>query len=270
MSGGSALNVVVSASAESAELAADALWVLGATAVVEETAGDHVELRAALGEDEELLRTLLGPLPFAWRLERVDLAVADTWREFACAVEVDPSMIIVPHWVDAPRTDHEFRLFIEPGATFGLGNHPTTLASLRILGRLVRDGDTVLDVGTGSGVLAIAAVCRGARTAHGTDINPASLEIVALNAGLNAVSGRVTVGMESLDDLTGPYSIVVANILAPTLIELAEHLVRLTQRTLVISGLLADRYEHVVAALAPLHIAAIEHVDGWVAIALER
>jgi ribosomal protein L11 methyltransferase len=139
-----------------------------------------------------------------------------------------------------------------------------------LLGRLVRSDDTVLDVGTGSGVLAISAVRRGARSAHGTDINPASLGIVALNAGFNGVDGRVTVGMEPLDDLVGPYSIVVANILAPVLIDLADHLVRLTGRTLVISGLLADRYEHVVAALAPLHITAIEHVDGWVAIALER
>lgn len=270
MSGGAALNVVVSADAETAELAADALWVLGATAVVEEIVGDHVELRAALGDDEVLLCTLLDRFPFAWRLEWVDLAVADTWRQFAEPIEVDAGMIIIPQWVDPPATDHGIRLFIEPGATFGLGNHPTTLGSLRLLGRLVREDDTVLDVGTGSGVLAISAVCRGARSAHGTDINPASLGIVALNAGFNGVDGRVTVGMEPLEDLAGPYSIVVANILAPVLIELAEHLVRLTGRTLVISGLLAERYEHVVAALAPLRIATIEHVDGWVAIALER
>jgi len=253
------------------------LWSLGAAAVVEETVGDAIELRASLGDDEVLIEELLAGLAQPWRFEWVDLSVTDTWRQYATATEVEEGLLIVPAWLDeadgAAATGVEselLRIRIEPGATFGLGNHPTTQACLRVLRAVVRPGDSVLDVGTGSGVLAVASVRFGADTAHGTDINPASLDIVALNARLNGVSDRVTVTIDPLHQVAQPYEVVVANILAPTLIDLADDLVRLTGRTLIISGLLADRYQHVVDALAPLHVLSVTDVEGWVAIALTR
>lgn len=270
-----ALQVVVTTSPAEAEIAADALWTLGATAVVEETLGDLVELRASLGNDEELIEDLLVHLEQAWRFEWVDLSVTDTWRQYATPTVVDDLLVIVPAWIDdaaatALNAGSSLRIRIEPGATFGLGNHPTTQACLRSLRDAVQRGDRVLDVGTGSGVLAVASVLLGASSAHGTDINPASLDIVALNAGMNAVAEQVTVTMDPLHAIDAPYDVVVANILAPTLIDLADDLVRLTGRTLVISGLLADRYQHVVDALTPLRVQRVIEVDGWVAIELTQ
>lgn len=275
-----ALNVVVTVPAASSELASDRLWLLGATAVEERALGtaprESVELRAALGDDEVLLTALLADLDYPWRLEWVDLSVTETWRQYATTTVIDELLTIVPAWlgdaVDATSEERDglMRLYIEPGATFGLGNHPTTVACLRALRSVVQPGDRVLDVGTGSGVLAVAAVRLGAASAHGSDINPASLDVVALNASRNNVSGAVTVTIDPLHHLAEPYDIVVANILAPTLIDLASDLVRLTGRVLVISGLLAERYEHVVDALSPLRRERVFEADGWVAIELRR
>lgn len=265
-----ALNVVVTAPAESAELAADALWQLGATAVEERTVGENVELRAALGDDETLLRELLADLDAEWRLEWVDLSVADTWRNFVQPVLVSPSLRVVPAWLDDVAPFEGITLLVEPGATFGLGNHPTTVGCLRLLELLVRQGDQVLDVGTGSAVLAVAAARLGASHAHGTDINPASPSVGSTNAMFNGVADRVTVDLAALPTMSDAFDVVVANILAPTLIELSTDLIRLSGRVLVVSGLLADRYEHVVEALAPLRLAHLEEVDGWVSLALTR
>lgn len=270
MSAERALNVVVTAPADSAELAADALWQLGATAVEERTVGENVEFRAALGDDETLLRGLLADLDAEWRLEWVDLSVADTWRNFVQPVLVSQSLRVVPAWLDDVAPFEGITLLVEPGATFGLGNHPTTVGCLRMLELLVRQGDQVLDVGTGSAVLAVAAVRLGASHAHGTDINPASPSVGATNAMLNGVADRVTVDLAGLPTMSEAFDVVVANILAPTLIELSTDLIRLSGRVLIVSGLLADRYEHVVEALAPLRLAHLEELDGWVSIALTR
>lgn len=259
---------MVSAAPASAELAADALWQLGATAVEERLVDNHLELRAALGDDESLLRALLVGLQFPWRFEWVDLAVADTWRQFAETVVVSNALRVVPAWQGDVEEFDGLTLLIEPGATFGLGNHPTTVGCLRLLERLVVSGDRVLDVGTGSGVLAVAAVRLGASQALGTDINPASASVGTVNASLNGVADRVSIDLADLGSLPSTFDVVVANILAPVLIELSAHLVRLSGRVLIVSGLLANRYEHVLEALRPLKVAHIEEVEGWVSIAL--
>ena len=252
------------------EIASDHLWSLGATAVEERLVGDLIELRAALGDDEVLLRSLLADLNFTWRLEWVDLSVTETWRQFAAPVVVSDTLRVVPAWVEVDPDERRRTVLVEPGSTFGLGNHPTTLASLRVLERAVKPGDRVLDVGTGSGVLATAAAMFGASMCRGIDISPASPAVAVANAALNAVVDRVSFGIETLEEEVTPYDIVVANILAPTLIELSTHLCRLTGRRLILSGLLEDRYDHVVAAMEGLRLISVERVDGWVALCLER
>lgn len=264
------LNVVVPCDADEVELASDDLWSLGATAIEERRVGNSVELWTSLGDDSDLIGSLMADSPRPWRIERVDAGVADTWRQFVGTVRVDDGMVIAPEWLDDPIVGDDIVIRIEPGATFGLGNHPTTVGCARMLRHLDLGDRRVLDVGTGSGVLAIAAVMLGARHAHGVDINPASLSVVAANARLNRVGDRVSVSLEHLDALDGPFDVVLANILAPVLIELAPDLVRLTGDVLVISGLLEGAHAHVVAALAPLRVRETVVVDGWITLALGR
>lgn len=258
--------LVVSVTPGDVDVASDVLWGLGVVAVEERDVGDDVvELWTSIGDAEPPV----GVLTWPWRFEDVDETVSETWRDFATVVRVADGLSVRPAWIDSAGVGDGVELVIEPGSTFGMGDHPTTQLSLRMVREVVAAGDTVLDVGTGSGVLAIAARRFGAGRAVGTDIAAASVAIGNANAQRNGVTD-VAFTTDSLVDVDGPFDVVVANILAPTLIELSELLVAHTRRVLVISGLMDGRYQHVVDALAPLQAVEVIELDGWVAVRLER
>jgi ribosomal protein L11 methyltransferase len=173
---------------------------------------------------------------------------------------------VCPAWVpyEGPGTV----LHIEPGATFGMGDHPTTILCLRAVRRLMCPGDTVLDVGCGSGVLAIAAMKLGASRVVGIDIAHAAVPVTLDNAARNGVV--VDVSTTALADVDHHFDLVLANILAPALIALAPHLRRVSGSTLVISGILEDTYQHVLEALAPMQVAEVDTLDGWAAVTLRQ
>jgi ribosomal protein L11 methyltransferase len=264
------LGVVVSPPAAELELAADALWSLGAVAV-EERDG---ELWTSLGDDQAWVAAAM-PTAWPYRFVEMDDAAADTWRQFAQPTRISPDLIITPTWVSYEAAVGERAITIEPGATFGMGDHPTTVLSLQAVEALVRDGDTVLDVGCGSGVLAIAALMLGARQAVGIDINPASVEVSRANAQLNGVADGLDVSNAPLGEIaverSGEFDVVFANILAPALIELSADLKRCLKPVghLVISGILATNYNHVLEALLPLEVVAIATMDVWAAVTLQ-
>lgn len=264
---------VVTVPSTDVEVASDVLWALGVVAV-EERAVDATttELWTSLGDDFDgdefaaSAATVSGASTWTWRSVDVDDGVVDTWREFAITVDVAPGFEVRPAWVDGDVTEGAISISIEPGSTFGMGDHPTTILSLRGLIGMVRPGDRVLDVGCGSGVLAIAAMRLGAASAEGVDISPAAVPVTLDNAARNGV--EVSVSTRPLTELTGPYDVVVANILAPVLVDLADDLRRLTGRVLIISGVLADRHQHVLDALAPMDVVDVEVLDGWAAVLL--
>lgn len=260
--------LVVTVTEADVELASDALWGLGVVAVEERTAGEgEVELWTSLGD--EAVDTDVH-LPWPWRFVEVDDAVADTWRQFAEPIEVEHDLVVRPAWVPYDAPAGTTVLHIEPGATFGMGDHPTTILSLRAARRLVRPGCSVLDVGCGSGVLAVAACVFGAGRAVGIDIAPAAVPVTLANAQANGVAGLIEVSTTDLADVEGTFDVVLANILAPTLIALAGELRRVVAPggALVISGVLASAHQHVLHALAPLRAVATDEMDGWVAVTL--
>ena len=262
--------LVVSVPAADAELAGDALWGLGVVAIEERaTADGAIELWTSLGDDAVDSDVQL-PQPWPWRFVEVDADVADTWRQFAAPVVVEPDLVVRPAWVSFQAPSGVTVLHIEPGATFGIGDHPTTILSLRAIRPQVRPGCTVLDVGCGSGVLAIAACVFGAGRAVAIDIAPAAVPVTIANATANGVADRVQASTTDLADIDGVYDLVVANILAPTLVALAADLRRVLAPggALVISGILAEANAHVLAALSPLHVVATAELDGWAAFTL--
>ncbi len=268
--------LVVTAPADEVELAADMLWSLGVVAVEERPGpSGECELWTSLGDDLVAAEAALAELSvrWAWRWEEVDAAVADSWRQFAQSVQVDDDLVVCPAWVTAPSSDGMV-IRIEPGATFGLGDHPTTRLSLLALRHCLaaRPGATVLDVGCGSGVLAVAAALFGAGEIVAVDITPAAVPTTLDNAVRNGVAGRIDVSTTPLAEVDGVFDVVVANILAPTLVELAPDLMRVAAPggLLVLSGVLADRFDHVVASLAPFGVVSVDVLDGWAAVTLSR
>jgi ribosomal protein L11 methyltransferase len=264
--------VVVVPAAE-AELASDVLWQLGVRAI-EERGGDPVELWTSVGDDDESIRRAADRMGerWPWRIEAVDDLAADTWREFASPMWVDEHLVVTPAWQDHAFADDVVAVPIEPGGAFGLGDHPTTLLSLRALRPLIRPGCSFLDVGCGTGVLAVVAAVLGARSVRAVDIASAAVEATVDNAHRNAVAGVIEVDTSPAALLRDEYDVVVANILAPTLVELADDLRRLTAPNgrLVISGILVERHDHVLAALAPMTVERTALLDGWAAVTLRH
>jgi ribosomal protein L11 methyltransferase len=170
-----------------------------------------------------------------------------TQSQFA-PVQVAPKLWVVPTW-HAPPDPAAVNLVIDPGLAFGTGTHPTTQLCLQWLAGTLRGGETVLDYGCGSGILAIAAMKLGAGTATGVDIDPQALVAARHNALQNRVQVRFA-GADEPDPL--PAAIVVANILANPLKLLAPLLARLTLPggRLALAGVLAHQADEVAAAYA--------------------
>ena len=154
-------------------------------------------------------------------------------------IEVSPRLWIVPTWHQAPNPD-AINLRLDPGRAFGTGSHPTTLLCLRWLDRHIRGGETVLDYGCGSGILAIAAAKLGAAKVIGTDIDPVSVEVARLNAADNNVLADFQLPNQVQNDLA---DVTVANILANPLQVLAEIIIGKTRPNgwIVLSGILKNQ-----------------------------
>jgi ribosomal protein L11 methyltransferase len=266
---------VLTVPAADAELGADRMMTAGAFAVEERALpGGRVELRGQLADALPVATTRLGVLPDGWevRIDEVDATPAETWREHAERVVVCDGLVLRPAWLP-PAGGGATELEIEPGAAFGLGDHPTTRLCASAVWRLVPDLASpveVLDVGCGTGVLGIAGVVRGAARATGIDIADAAVPVTLDNAARNGVADRVEVSTALLADVAGTYRLVLANILAPALVALADDLRRVTapDGRLVISGILAGRHDHVLAALAPMAVVRTDELDGWAAVEL--
>ena len=172
---------------------------------------------------------------------------ANEWRENFPPLEIG-RFLIVPSWEDAPQSD-KIAIELDPGLAFGTGQHPTTRMCLELLGELKLDGERLLDVGCGSGILSIAAAKLGADVV-GSDLDEWC--IAATNE--NAAKNRVEIEAKLVADLgwaTEPFAFVVANLMSDLLIRLAPELARVTGAagTLVVSGISAPRAAEVEAAL---------------------
>lgn len=261
------------------ELAVDRLFSLGVAAVEEREADapGYVELWTEVGDEPASIAHAASSLALGWlwRATEIDESVASSWRDFAAPTWVTDDVVIVPSWLaDSTDTRDALALVIDPGAAFGMGDHPTTQLTLRALlaevDRRERRPLRVLDVGCGSGVLAIAAALCGAEPVVGIDISTAAVEATNINAVANGVGDNVAASTTPISEVLDVFDIVVANVLAPALIDMAADLRRSVADggLLVISGILADRHDHVLDALAPLLPVATLTMDGWAAVSL--
>lgn len=275
--------VVIDVTVSDAELAADLCWFAGATAVGERALpAGRVSLEVGFTTDDDAVRvaaTVRRRLPAA-AVTVVDVgpaldAALDAWKAHARPVRVGRHLVMWPEWIDrdgpvgALLRPGDVVVRLDPGRAFGSGSHPYTRQCLVALEGLVGDATTVLDVGCGSGVLAVAAAALGAAAVAAVDVDPVAVAATLDNAAANGIAGRVIASTVAIGDVTGTFDVVVANIGAPVLVELAGTIVaRLAPgATLVLAGLLASSWTHVRAAYEAygLVVVAAPEEEGWVA-----
>ncbi|HYC35789.1 MAG TPA: 50S ribosomal protein L11 methyltransferase [Usitatibacter sp.] len=191
--------------------------------------------------------------------------VALTQRQFQ-PIRAGERLWIVPTWHEPPAPD-AINVVLDPGAAFGTGSHPTTRLCLAWLERNVRGGDSVLDYGCGSGILAIAALKLGAARALAVDVDPRALEAAGYNSRSNGVALELRDAQRPIPET---FRITVANILANPLRVLAPLIAARTCEggSIALSGILEEQARDVIAAYAPwarLDVAAED--GGWVLLA---
>ena len=254
---------------ERAELAADALWRAGPSAVLEVDLGDgRVRLTADVA-DAALVDEGWAPV----RLEVDDDAYLDAWRTWASPIRAGRAILLQPAWLEpAGAPDGTIVVPLDPGRAFGSGSHESTRLAVAAVEEHVRPGDRVLDVGCGSGVLAVVACRLGAASALGIDIEPEAIDATVANAARNGVGDRVEAEQRALGDVTGEHDLVVANIGGPVLLELAPDLVTRTRRggVLVLSCQLEGRIDDLLRACPGTSEVARLAEAGWAAAVLRR
>jgi ribosomal protein L11 methyltransferase len=199
----------------------------------------------------------------------------ETWKKGLGAFGIG-RVFVRPSWVDAPVPPGMVEVVLDPGMAFGTGTHPTTSLCLAALSDLLagRPGASVLDVGTGSGLLAIAARKLGAGHVAGNDNDPVAVAVARENAERNGAEVHLT--EDPLPKLAGPFQIVVANILANTLVELAPEIDRQLAPggVVLLSGILGPQEEEVRAAYLARGLRPLEGGDRrdaeWSLLALEK
>ena len=168
--------------------------------------------------------------------------------------------------------DHPARVVVrlEAGEAFGAGSHPSTRTCLAALEPLAPDAGTVLDVGSGTGVLAVAALLLGAASAEAVDTDPDAVSATIRTAELNGVADRLVVRRGTLDARAGPADLVVANLLLPVIEELGGVLASRVAPGghLVLGGILERQVERALLAVGPLVLVATQRESGWVACVL--
>lgn len=219
-------------------------------------------------EAEEAARGLGGEL-----LAVPDEDWSEGWKKDFRPLDVG-RVRVRPSWIDEPVPPGRVEVVLDPGMAFGTGTHPTTSLCLAALSELLADrpGAAVLDVGTGSGLLAIAARKLGAGRVAGNDVDPVAVSVARENARANGVEAELV--SDPLERIHGEFEVVVANILANTLVELAPLVAGKVAPggTVLLSGILAPQADEVRAAYAALGLdPRPDRGDGeWVLLSLER
>ncbi|MBN1956162.1 MAG: 50S ribosomal protein L11 methyltransferase [Anaerolineae bacterium] len=197
---------------------------------------------------------------------------AEAWKKNLCVLHVGRRIVVRPSWLPHEPRAGEILVELDPGMAFGTGSHPTTQLCLMALEDYARPGMRLLDLGTGSGILAIAAAKMGVESVLAVDKDPQAVVVARENARRNAVAERITVVEGSLERVEGHFDLVLANIIAKVIVELAQqgiarHLA--PGGVLAVSGLLAGQEEEIAAALgqAGLEITASKQVDDWALLA---
>lgn len=253
--------------------------------------GAPVVLRAYVPDDPAGEETRARMEEGLWYLGRIDLGMvgslavrrmaeedwANAWKEHYHVLHVGARTAIKPSWRAYDPRPGEVVIELDPGMAFGTGLHPTTRGCLALIERVLRPGDRVLDVGTGSGILALATLKLGAASVLALDVSDVAVEAARANAAANGLADRLDVRHATLEGAAGEpflplppnlatlgaeigeFDLVLANIIARVIAQLAPALLRAVRPggVLIASGIIAERLEE---AEAPLRAAGLVNI----------
>lgn len=240
--------------------------------------GDDVEAiisssRPAL---EELFQLYAEPIP-ELRTEIIDdQDWATSWKRFFTPVEIVPGLIIKPSWEEYQAEGNEKIIEMDPGQAFGTGQHASTRMALSLLSTSLSEQpvEKALDVGTGTGILAMAAVMFGVDSVVAIDNDPEAVRVAGENVEANGLAGKISVGVTDLDQVQGPFPLILANIVHDVLVEMAPQFRKLLAPggRVILAGILQGKQEEniirVYGALG-LDLQTSEHDGEWAALLLQ-
>lgn len=197
---------------------------------------------------------------------------SNAWKKYYHPVQVGEHLVVCPSWEAYDRKLDEVVLTLNPGMAFGTGTHDTTRLCMELLEKYITPQDTVLDVGCGSGILAITAALLGANKIIGCDIDEVAVKVAGENAALNGVQDRIAFHQGDLtSQVEGSFQIICANIVADVIIRLSEDAGRYLAKDgiFITSGIIDTREQDVLNALEQNGFQVIERrtSGGWVALA---
>ena len=199
----------------------------------------------------------------------------DKWKAFFKPQAIGERLFVRPVWIDDYDSGNRAVLNIEPGAAFGTGTHETTRLCLETLDKIIKEGDTVLDIGCGSGILAIASMLLGAKEGFGVDIDPLAVKTAKENGLMNNLKEPELsfVCGDLADKVTKQYDVVVANIVADIIILFSTQ-VRAFMKPgakFIASGIIDTRADEVCLALQNAGLILKERIEdnGWVCLVCE-
>ena len=210
-------------------------------------------------------------------IELLDCAEEDwrnNWKKYFNPIEVGENLLIRPSWRDDYDAGNRKVLSIDPGLAFGTGGHETTRLCLEMCEKYMKQGDTVLDVGCGSGILGIAALLLGSSKAVGVDIDEVAVRTAIENAELNGVSDRFTALCGSFTDkVEGTFDIILANIVADAIMFLSQGVADFMKddAVYIMSGIIDTRGDEVKESVSRYFDIIEEHIEkGWVCFAAKK
>lgn len=205
------------------------------------------------------------------KLEIIDVSDEDwenSWKQYYHPIKVGERIVIVPAWEKYEKKDNELTLIMDPGMAFGAGTHETTRLVMTEIEKCITDGCTVLDVGTGSGILSIAASLLGASSVNAYDIDPTAVRIAKENAVINKCDN---INVDVSDLLSNvekkQYDLICANIVADIIIRMSGDLYKFAHKDsiFIASGILSERKEEVLENMkkTPFVPVSEETENGW-------